>query len=115
MNLKEALKAALDGKKIRHKEWTEGEITGIVFEDGWFRAGGFYWSPHTYHALTDEWEIIHEPVKYSVDVWFGETPKCDPEEHDLLGLVFGWSSYSSTKCNGFKKYRVTVEEVAEDK
>lgn len=109
MNLKEALKAAIDGKKIRRASkagyirWFDGALRDnygslVEFKGEWETA--------------TDWEIVHEPVKYSVELWFGNAPS-QRKDGDILDYIlcgFGrWNRVKSEWCQ--KKYRVTVEEL----
>jgi hypothetical protein len=107
MNLKEALKAAIDGHKIARVGANPRYY--VRFEEGVFVDQG----GDSVRPRGDDWEIVSEPVKYSVDVWLENTPE-KSTAGDIGMYVFGkygeWRSNKHTKC---KKYRVTVEEIAE--
>ncbi len=111
MNKKEALKAAIDGKKVRRKEWNPDNYI-------WFDGQTFRWK---YSNITyiggdyGEWEIVKEPVKWSEEVYI-----CD----DLRGLK-GLKRYfkhhgcfnTEGETKGFedegrwRKVRITFEEL----
>ena len=112
MNLKEALKAAIDGAKIRHSGWPDGAF---------FRWNNEYmiddvcnfWRPLKSEVDSDLWEIIPEPVKYSVDVWLQKIPKVNRDGGPLEACLFNQRQWSLHQSAGTTKYRITVEEVAE--
>lgn len=66
-------------------------------------------------------DIVHiiseyiEPVKYSVDVWFDETPKPGHTSNLLGTFIFGegaaWNRHQYKDC--IRKFRITVEEANE--
>jgi hypothetical protein len=55
MNYKEALKAAIDGKKVRVCEWPEGEF--VRFNSGWFIDEDGYNYPMASFAGNEKWEL----------------------------------------------------------
>jgi hypothetical protein len=74
------------------------------FEDG---------TPAGYNVFLVE-EYV-EPVKYSVDIWFDDTPKPKHISNLLDTFIFGegatWSRCQYNEC--IRRFRVTVEEVRE--
>lgn len=113
MNLKEALKAAIDGKKIRRASkagyirWFDGALRDnygslVEFKGEWETA--------------TDWEIVHEPVKYSVELWLPAKPMAQDRSNVLTGFLFdcsGWSPHFTHEMQ--TKIRVTVEELPDDK
>ena len=107
---KTAAKAMLDGEICVDKhgdkwKWDTQNFVYFNYPDSiWQRGDVERYGPYT---------IKKEPVKYSVDVWFTETPKADADAvffmHYLFGRNIGWSAAPSEACN--QKYRITVEEV----
>lgn len=113
MNLKEALKAAIDGHNVRGKTWREGSFWYYCTENNYFcHSNGIKIASFADHLGTD-FEVIPELLKYSVDVWLFQEPKCMPSATYITEFLFGQSYYSSAKDEGAKRYRVTVEEVQE--
>lgn len=53
------------------------------------------------------------PVKYSVDIWFNDTPKPSQESIASHEYLFG-VGWNRTPKAGFNKYRITVEEVSNE-
>ena len=112
LDWKTAAKAMIDGHiciDLTGDEWRWNESRGqfewsIPSSDVWEACDITKNGPYT---------IKKEPVKYSVDVWFTETPKADADAvffmHYLFGRNIGWSAAPSEACN--QKYRITVEEV----
>lgn len=112
MNLKEALKAAIDGAKIRHSGWPVGVFVfwnGELFLD----HHGDSWAAISSEKDTMDWEIVIKPVKYSVNIWFNDTPNPTSIDRYLSEYLFGGVGWSANQYDGYKKYRITVEAVDE--
>ena len=105
MNLNEALKAAIDGHKVE----LDNQIinfNGVYFVN--------QYGDEAIRCVSDDWKIVREPVKYSVDVWLDGRPRVFFNSIDLDDFLFGEAiKWASLKFRGSKKYRVTVEEVTE--
>lgn len=107
MNLKKAMKAAIDGHILVDKNDNKLRFDGLYFYLNNFVV-------EVPNAVKEGWEIVQKPVKYSVDVWLNEKPASDLEYNDfksfLVGDKTGWSALPYVRT---KRYSITVEEVVE--
>jgi hypothetical protein len=107
------LKAAIDGEKIRLPSWAK--IAYFVTWDSLYFVDNrnAKWGPMAKDMDSTNWEIVKEPVKYSVDVWFSNVPTPKSFDDILSGYLFGRIGWERKPFNNSKKYKITVEEVQE--
>jgi hypothetical protein len=112
MNLKEALKAAIDGKEIRLPTWVCDDFVRwnlYYFVDN--RGGS--WRCLKEDMDSTNWEIFKEPLKYIVDVWLSNVPTPKSFNDTLSGYLFGRIGWDRKPFGESKKYKITVEGVVE--
>lgn len=116
MNFKEALKAAIDGAKIRLPIWKKESFATWSSEKSIFMDENFFsTSFDVSESNSTDWEIVPNLVKYSVNVWLNKKPKNCLFSNEFIKFLVGYETeWSSTSFEQAKKYRITVEEVGEN-